>query len=123
MTSSVQVPDGFSFWPIDTPEEEKNLSELLSSDFESLGIQGVIMSAPKLTCGSCGKTSGFDDIISTALRMEIHTKGFLSNIIKNRLELPTTDHETVFCYTCGEKWADPPPSWGKSSKWLVYKAR
>ncbi|KAF3162306.1 hypothetical protein TWF788_002038 [Orbilia oligospora] len=106
------------FWSIDSPEEQQNLSELLQLDFESLNVLGVNMTGPRMVCTGCGKLSGFDDVVSTALKLSAHTAKYMVNAIRNTKHLVSTQHENVYCYKCGEAWLGG-PGWPSSSDWLV----
>ncbi|KAF3280563.1 hypothetical protein TWF970_002777 [Orbilia oligospora] len=106
------------FWPTDSPEEQQNLSELLQSDFGSLGVLGVNMNGPRVVCTGCGKLSGFDDVVSTALKTGAHTVTYMVDAIRSGRFLPSNQHENVYCYKCGEAW---PKRWGwpRYGGWLV----
>ncbi|KAF3088521.1 hypothetical protein TWF102_010174 [Orbilia oligospora] len=106
------------FWPTDSPEEQQNLSELLQSDFESLNVLGVNMTGPRMVCTGCGKLPGFDDVVSTALKVGAHTAKDMVNAIRSGGNLPSNQHENVYCYKCGEAWPRG-RGWPRWGGWLV----
>ena len=57
-------------------EETERISELLGVDFSQYGITGHWM-APgraKVSCENCGKPSGLDDFVHTALKSGVHSR-------------------------------------------------
>ncbi|GBE78847.1 hypothetical protein BKA93DRAFT_826928 [Sparassis latifolia] len=102
-------------WYIDEAESI-HLSELLGVDFHRLGITGVLIDGPKMKCENCGKYTGLDDIVHSALEDGIHRKEYLVKVLEERESHASPPH-VVRCSTAGCSRAyEEPRGWG--SRWI-----
>ncbi|KAM5363997.1 hypothetical protein ACJA88_013265 [Fusarium oxysporum] len=77
-------------WPIDDAETDR-LSGLLKMDFKTFNMKQHYLHSPQYVCHTCGKLTGLDDSVGTALAMGAHDVQFMIDYIKNptpRMERP-----------------------------------
>ncbi|KAI4859545.1 hypothetical protein F4820DRAFT_466797 [Hypoxylon rubiginosum] len=112
---SQAVPQGDFFWEIGAAEE-KRLSTLLDVDFSTLNIKGTFVTTPKRNCRGCGKLSGLDDFVATALSGNVHTKEFMKKALSDEDVRNNPEPHYLICAGCGGP--DPEPtSWTTSQNW------
>ncbi|KAL6699544.1 hypothetical protein J3F84DRAFT_186533 [Trichoderma pleuroticola] len=108
-----QTPDTH-FWSVEDAEAVK-LEQLLGVEWSSLRVRGFIFDGPKPLCNICGKIGGFDDIVYTALENGDHSKSFIIEALKARME--SQPHDSVLCSSCGIQWKAG-PKWVTQNKWI-----
>lgn len=104
LLSTDPIPEGGFYWEIDK-DEEKRLSASLGVDFHSLNIAGTVVDKPKAPCTGCGKLSGLDDFVATALGDGIHSQDFIVDALTADTMKLSPPHR-VRCSSCGEYYKD-----------------
>jgi hypothetical protein len=66
----------FILWNIGQDESDR-ISALLDADFSDFGIIGHKVNREKCTCTGCGKRTGLDDFVHTALQTGVHSKAWM----------------------------------------------
>lgn len=111
------ISEGYFYWKIE-PAEERRLSLLLDLDFRSLDVPGTFVDIPKWNCRECGKLSGLDDFVATALLGGIHSKDFMTRALTAE-EMPNNPRpHSLICAVCGDSDPDPDapkPQWKKGT--------
>lgn len=120
-----EYPDesGYYCWVIDK-EEQSRLTHPLGTDFHSFNLAAHIVDTPKWEHTCCGKVTGLDDFVTTALRGGIHSREFIIASLKSDLNDGGGHPHRLSCSVCAcDSSPDPEPSpepvarWSKSNKW------
>ena len=61
------------------------------------------MKGPRHTCANCGKRSGLDDLVSTAVAFGVHSKAFMIDVLVNGPKGASPSHE-VDCSNCFQRF-------------------
>ncbi|PCD26157.1 hypothetical protein BFJ70_g10268 [Fusarium oxysporum] len=83
-------------WPIDDAETDR-LSGLLKMDFKTFNMKQHYLHSPQYVCHTCGKLTGLDDSVGTALAMGAHDVQFMIDYIKNPTPRVFHAHELQCC--------------------------
>ncbi|KZV93514.1 hypothetical protein EXIGLDRAFT_835695 [Exidia glandulosa HHB12029] len=94
------LPEGVYYWRIDD-DQAGRLSRLLDIDFGELGIIGQFVNGVALECAQCGKVSGLDDFVYTAIKTGVHTKDFIVQTLQDRSNA-RRGNGTLHTLTCCE---------------------
>jgi len=97
--------DGAYLWDIDDAEAARP-SKLLGINFSSIGMTGHWLMRPKLACTSCGKLTGLDDFIHTALKNGIHKPEFMLMALEAGGRSSNTGH-ILDCAMCDTTFTEP----------------
>ncbi|EPS39807.1 hypothetical protein H072_6337 [Dactylellina haptotyla CBS 200.50] len=111
-----EIVSAGSRW-IMTEEERTHIASILNlDDITAAGMTAHNMSRSRMTCKSCGKRSGLDDLVSSADKMGIHSHEFMVDVIFNGPHGSNPMH-AVDCSSCGDTfegvvgWTDTPIVW------------
>ncbi|KAM3547395.1 hypothetical protein ARSEF4850_010052 [Beauveria asiatica] len=113
--SAKAASQGDFFWEIGSAEKTR-LSDLLSVDFDSLDVKGTFVTSPKRNCRGCGKLSGLDDFVATALAKGIHNKEFMKMALSAEDMAINPKPHYLNCAVCGEPDLEP-MAWSEKQKW------
>ncbi|PNP75974.1 hypothetical protein FNYG_10532 [Fusarium nygamai] len=95
--SSNETPEKKIYvWPIDDAETDR-LSGLLKMDFKTFNMKQHYLHSPQYVCHTCGKLTGLDDSVGTALAMGAHDAQFVIDYIKNPTPRIFHAHELQCC--------------------------
>ncbi|KAF2497966.1 hypothetical protein BU16DRAFT_525540 [Lophium mytilinum] len=83
-------------WPIDDAETDR-LSALLKMDFKTFNMKQHYLHSPQYVCHTCGKLTGLDDSVGTALALGAHDVQFVIDYIKNPTPRVFHAHELHCC--------------------------
>ncbi|KAH7304449.1 hypothetical protein B0I35DRAFT_484494 [Stachybotrys elegans] len=83
-------------WPIDDAETDR-LSALLKMDFKTFNMKQHYLHSPQYVCHTCGKLTGLDDSVGTALALGAHDVQFVIDYIKNPTPRVFHAHELRCC--------------------------
>ncbi|KAK5651436.1 hypothetical protein OQA88_12524 [Cercophora sp. LCS_1] len=83
-------------WPIDDAETDR-LSALLKMDFKTFNMKQHYLHSPQYVCHTCGKLTGLDDSVGTALAQGAHDVQFVIDYIKNPTPRVFHAHELQCC--------------------------
>lgn len=79
------------------------------------------MSRDRQTCQTCGKHSGLDDLVHSAMTTGVHSTNFMLDILQNgpRPGAESAPH-CIICSNCGDQFGDD-PNWSLNWKGAIWK--
>ncbi|KAG8879006.1 hypothetical protein FRB98_005868 [Tulasnella sp. 332] len=101
-TELVTDGDNVAYIWVLTPLERAHIASLLGVD-ASIIRKGPFMAQERTSCQSCGKYSGLDDLVHSALSAGIHCKDFILDVLVNGTEAEGPAR-TMICSTCKESF-------------------
>ncbi|KAF3938920.1 hypothetical protein ABW19_dt0200723 [Dactylella cylindrospora] len=91
-------PDAIKW--ITTNEERESIAQALDIDASLFAHRdGNVMAQHREQC-SCGKYSGLDDLVHDALKLGVHSKQFMADVLVNGPSGPSPAHG-LNCSKCG----------------------
>lgn len=97
---SEPLSNGAYIWHL-TPQEREHISSMLDLEGWNVNRSTNRMNRNRAICTSCGKHSGLDDLVQNALKLQIHSKDFIKNVLRNGPERESPNH-LLQCSRCGE---------------------
>ncbi|KAF4901953.1 hypothetical protein CGCF415_v009563 [Colletotrichum fructicola] len=93
--------------------ERAHMCKLLNLDETTFSTRtGFVFSREREVCTGCGKYSGIDDLIDTALKMRVHSAEFIVDSVLTGKPSPLA--HSIDCSSCGKKHEGTffwPPVW------------
>ncbi|KAK6823792.1 hypothetical protein RU639_006262 [Aspergillus parasiticus] len=97
----VSIPDGTNGYRwIMTSQERAHIAGLLDTDESAIPRGGNVMMRERAVCTSCGKHSGLDDLVHSALDRGIHGRTYMLDILQNGAKENSPKHY-ITCSGCG----------------------
>ncbi|KAK6333782.1 hypothetical protein TWF730_003965 [Orbilia blumenaviensis] len=94
------VPEPGFRWIMTNEERNSVAKQLNLDDTLAAKMKGHYMNGERMTCQSCGKRSGVDDMVSSAHAMGVHAKDFMVDVLFNGVHGPNPNH-AFDCSKCG----------------------
>ncbi|KAK6356761.1 hypothetical protein TWF718_001103 [Orbilia javanica] len=97
----VPLGDGSSSRWIMTDQERNSIARMLNvDDATAAKMKGHPMTRSRMTCKTCGKRSGVDDLVYSAQAIGVHSNEFMIDVLFNGPHGQNPSH-AFDCSTCG----------------------
>ncbi|KAB8217653.1 hypothetical protein BDV33DRAFT_206160 [Aspergillus novoparasiticus] len=83
-----------------TSQERAHIAGSLDIDESTIPRRGNVMMRERAVCTSCGKHSGLDDLVHSALDCGIHGRTYMLDILQNGAKENSPKHY-ITCSGCG----------------------
>ncbi|QMW25646.1 hypothetical protein F9C07_1335 [Aspergillus flavus] len=83
-----------------TSQERAHIAGLLDTDESTIPRGGNVIMRERAVCTSCGKHSGLDDLVHSALDRGIHGRTYMLDILQNGAKENSPKHY-ITCSGCG----------------------